>query len=285
MTTPLTFLIIDGYPKEGRDELEGAGMTLAWKLYADMLLSHLPGAEYEVLLPSDFGVEMPDAKKISTYAGILWTGCSLSVTDTDNPSVRSQLELADTAYEIGTPGFGSCWGLQIAVVVAGGRVAPNPKGREMGIARRIMLTDEGQAHPMYDGKFPVFEAFISHDDMVVQMPPGAVSLSGNDWTEIQSAVVNHKNGTFWATQYHPEYDLNEMACLIVAREKKLIEYGFYSGHEDLISMVTQMKALSGEPDRKDLRWQLAIDDDVLDPQQRQREFINWIEKVVLPRSK
>ncbi len=283
MTTPLKFLIIDGYPKEGREELEGAGMTLAWKLYADMLLTYLPAAEYDVLLPSDFGAEIPDAKKLSTYAGLLWTGCSLSINDTDNPSVRHQLELAKTAYEVGTPGFGSCWGLQIAVVVAGGKVEPNPKGREMGIARKIVLTDKGKNHPMYQGKPPVFEAFISHDDMVTRMPPGAILLAGNDWTDVQSAVVNHKNGTFWATQYHPEYDLHEMACLIVAREKKLIEYGFYANHEDMASMVTRMKTLSREPLRKDLRWQLAIDDDVLDQRQRQCEFINWIEKAVCAR--
>jgi len=282
MTHPLRFLIIDGYPKAGRDELEGAGMQLAWKLYVNMLKRQLPEAEYDVLLPSDVGVEMPGADQLETYAGILWTGCSLSVNDTENPSVRNQIDLAGLAYELGVPSFGTCWGLQIAVVAAGGTVEPNPRGREMGIARKISLTDAGCRHPMYEGKPRVFEAFISHDDMVTTFPDGAVRLSGNDWTSVQSAAIHHKKGTFWALQYHPEYDLHEMACLIVAREAKLIEYGFYKDHDDLVAMVDRMKALAAETDRKDLRWQLAIDDDVLDADVRQCEFANWIHKLVLP---
>ncbi len=37
---------------------------------------------------------------------------------------------------------------QIAVAAAGGVCARNPRGREMGIARKIALTPEGRAHPM-----------------------------------------------------------------------------------------------------------------------------------------
>ena len=56
MKDSLRFLIIDGYPKESRDELEEAGMSLAWKLYVNMLLAHQPGAVYDILLPADAGV-------------------------------------------------------------------------------------------------------------------------------------------------------------------------------------------------------------------------------------
>ena len=59
METMLHFLIIDGYSKASRDDLEAAGMQFAWKLYGDMLQRNLPEAEYDVLLPSDSGVKMP----------------------------------------------------------------------------------------------------------------------------------------------------------------------------------------------------------------------------------
>ena len=120
MTAPLRFLIIDGYPKQSRDELQEAGMKLAWELYADMLLQHLRQADYDVLLASDPGVEMPSAKDLHKYAGIIWTGCNLTIYDTDNPNVSRQMELARNAYEVGVPSFGSCWGIQIAAVTAGG---------------------------------------------------------------------------------------------------------------------------------------------------------------------
>lgn len=282
MTAPLRFLIIDGYPKQSRDELQVAGMKLAWELYADMLLQHLPNAAYDILLPSDPDVEMPSAKDLSAYAGIIWTGCNLSINDTENPSVSGQIDLARDAYEVGVPSFGSCWGIQIAAVTAGGKVEPNPKGREMGLGRKIYLTSEARNHPMFEGKPRVFEGFVSHDDMVTKMPPGGTLLAGNSFARVQALAVTHKSGTFWATQYHCEYNLHEVARLIVAREKKLVAAGFFRGHHDLMDLVDRMEALAKEPGRKDLRWQLAIDDDVLSDSIRQCEFVNWINKLVLP---
>ena len=282
MTNPLRFLIIDGYPKQSRDDLHEAGMKLAWKLYADMLLQHLPDATYDVLLPSDVGVEMPPARDLGAYSGIIWTGCNLSINDTDNPSVSGQIDLARDAYEVGVPSFGSCWGIQMAAVAAGGEVRPNPKGREMGMGRKIYLTSEAHNHPMFAGKPRVFEGFVSHDDMVTRIPPGGTLLAANSFACVQALAVTHKKGTFWATQYHCEYNLHEIARLTVAREKKLVAAGFFRGHADLMELVDRMEALAKEPDRKDLRWQLAIDDDVLSDSIRQCEFVNWINRLVLP---
>ena len=282
MPDPLNFLIIDGYPQDSRDALENAGMKLAWKLYADMLLQHLSDAVYDVMLPSDQGEELPSASDLHNYAGIIWTGCNLSINDTGNPSVSSQIRLAKDAFEVGVPSFGSCWGLQMAVVASHGKVEPNPKGREMGLARKIYLTPQAFDHPMFEGKPKVFEGFISHDDMVTEITSDCIHLAGNSFTDVQAVAVKHKNGTFWATQYHPEYNLYEMARLIVAREEKLTKAGFFSCHEDMVELVEKMQLLAKEPDRKDLRWQLAIDDDVLLDSIRQCEFINWINKLVLP---
>jgi GMP synthase (glutamine-hydrolysing) len=257
-------------------------MKLAWKLYADMLLQHLSQAVYDVLLPSDPGVDVPSAKDLHNYAGIIWTGCNLSIYDAADANVRGQIRLAEDAYEIGVPSCGSCWGIQMAAVAAGGEVKPNPKGREMGMARKVHQTPQAYDHPMFEGKPSVFEGFVSHDDMVTRIPPGGTLLARNSFAEVQALAVSHKSGTFWATQYHPEYDLHEMARLIVAREKKLIAAGFFRDHKDLMELVDRMEALAAEPDRKDLRWQLAIDDDVLSDSIRQCEFVNWLNKLVLP---
>ncbi len=282
MTKPLKFLIIDGYSRESRDNLAEAGMQFAWKLYVSMLNHHLSKPTYDIWLPSDEDTVTPSEEMLAQYHGILWTGCNLCVNDIDNPSVKKQIELAKLIFEIGTPSFGSCWGLQIAVVAAGGEVIENPKGREMGIARKIQLTKAAYNHPMFDRKTTVFDAFISHDDIVSKYPEEAILLAGNDFTAVQAMEVKHKKGTFWATQYHPEYDLHEMASLIIAREEKLIDLGFFKGHDDMADLVNRMKELSNAPNRKDLRWQLAIDDDVLDQNIRQCEFANWINHQVLP---
>jgi len=59
--------------------------------------------------------------------------------------------------------------------------------------------------------------------------------------------------------------------------------GFFKSRDDVSELVNKMETLFRKPDRKDLRWQLAIDDDVLDDGIRQCEFINWINLQVLPR--
>ena len=280
---PPNFLIIDGYSKASRGDFDVAGMKPAARLYAEMLNRWLPEAESVFWFPSDDATP-PQAQGPEHYSGILWTGSNLNVYHRDNPSVARQIEFAAETFDAGTPAFGSCWGLQIAATAAGGTVSANPRGREMGIARKIQLTPEGQKHPMLEGKPPVFSNFISHLDEVTELPAGAIVLAGNDFTHIQALEVRHGNGSFWAVQYHPEYDLHEMARLITARAQKLLSEGFFDGPEDLARYVEKLEALHRDPHRKDLRWQLDIDDDVLSDEVRQLEFRNWINKVVLPRA-
>lgn len=277
----LRFLIIDGYSQKSRQELEAAGMKMAWVLYKELLLRHLPGAVCEVWLPSDPGKEEPPSG-VETYDGIMWTGCNLTIYDKENASVARQIEFARRAYEAGIPSFGTCWGIQMAVVAAGGEVRANPKGREMGIVRKVRITPEGISHPLYNGKPPVFDGFISHLDEVTTLPPGASLLAVGDFTRVMSLSITHKKGTFWGLQYHVEYDLREMAGLIVAREPKLVPEGFFRDHDDLARHVDRMKALAGDTGRKDLRFQLGIDDDLLDQRIRECEIHNWIHALVIP---
>ena len=82
----------------------------------------------------------------------MWTGCNLTIYHLDDERVVRMIELGRKIYEVGVPSFGTCWGIQIAAVAAGGEVKVNPKGREMGIARKIALTAQGRGHAMYDGK-------------------------------------------------------------------------------------------------------------------------------------
>ena len=148
----MNFLIIDGYSEKSRAALQAAGMRLAWQLYAEMLQSSVPDAHYDVFHPSDEGAQFPGAPELEKYDGIMWTGADLTINHTHVPSIVAQITLAQDAYEVGVPSCGSCWGIQMAAVAAGGTVEPNPKGREMGIGRKIVLTDEGRDHPMMTGK-------------------------------------------------------------------------------------------------------------------------------------
>ena len=224
---------------------------------------------------------LPDARHVQAYDGFIWTGSNLTIYEND-PRVTRQIEFARLLFEVGRPQFGSCWGVQMAAVAAGGEVRKNPHGREMGFARKLRLTAEGRAHPMYEGKPDVFDGFISHLDEVTRLPNGGVLLATNEHTRVQALEVRHGNGIFWATQYHPEYELADMARLIVARADHLIKEGFFADRAALDTKVQRMETLASDPSRKDLRWDVAIGDDILDDRIRQCELRNWVRKVVMP---
>ncbi len=273
--------IINGYPKPNREVLTRAGMCGADELYLRVLKTIVPDARVETLFIADLDTPLPDARQTEGYDGFIWTGSNLTIFE-DDPRVTRQIEFSRLIFAIGRPQFGSCWGLQMAAVAAGGEVRKNPRGREMGFARKLRLTAEGRRHPMYEGKPDVFDGFISHLDEVTRLPNGGVLLATNEHTRVQALEVKSGQGVFWATQYHPEYELAEMARLIVARADPLIKEGFFSDRAALEAKVQRMETLASDPSRKDLRWDVAIGDDILDDGIRQCELRNWVRKMVMP---
>ncbi len=275
------FLVVDGYSRAGREDLEAGGATTAGKLYEQMLKRCCIEAQVDILYPADLGAALPMGTALTEYDGIAWTGSSLTIYHDESP-VNAQIEFAKAAYEAGVPSFGSCWAAQIAVVAAGGACAANPKGREMGIARKVSLTPEGRAHPLYIGKPSVFDAYISHDDEITHLPPGGLLLASNAFSRVQAVSVTHKGGIFWGLQYHPEYDLHELARLCYCRKQKLTNKGFFQNLEAAQNYVDLLESLHQDPSRKDIAWLLGIDDDVMNADIRLTEVRNWITQLVLP---
>ncbi len=185
-------------------------------------------------------------------------------------------------YRSGTPCFGSCWGLQLGAVAAGGVVVANPRGREIGFARRIQLTDSGRHHPMFDGKPPLFDAIAVHLDEVAVVPPATTVLATNAWSPVQAAEIAFEGGTFWGVQYHPEYDFAEIASVFRRYGAALFEQGLFRDEADKAGYVADLDALQKAPADPALVWRHGLDATVTDPAIRHRELKNWIEKAVLP---
>lgn len=279
--SPLRFLVIDGYSKEGREDLEAGGASTAGKLYTSLLTKSTPrgNAQCDIVYPADEDFQTPD---LSKYHAVAWTGCSLTVHDACDIRVTKQIEFAKKVYEYGVPQYGSCWAAQIAVVAANGVCAKNPLGREMGIARKIALTPEGRAHPMFEGKPTVFDAFTSHNDEITHVGSGALNLAGNPFTSVQAVAVRHLNGDFWGVQYHPEYDLHELARLTYCRRQKLIDLGFFKDMKSADDYVDDLENLHIDPTRYDIAWRLGIDADVMDENIRHCETRNFIKYLAIP---
>lgn len=275
----LRLLVLDAYDAAGRAALAGAGATLAGELYRRLLQALEPAAAIEVAPLGAAG--FTPAAALDRYDGIVWTGSNLTI-HRDQPLVRAQLELARAAFAAGVPSFGSCWAVHVAVTAAGGQCAANPRGREFGVARTIRRTAVGAAHPLYDGKAAAFDALTSHEDHVVALGPHATLLAENDFSPVQAVAVRHGRGEFWAVQYHPEYDLLDVARLGILRVPQLVAQGDFAGDGDAAAFLRDLETLHDARERRDLRYRLAVGRAVLDPAIRTREVHNWLTHLVAP---
>lgn len=274
-----SILVIDGNLLDVRERQVAAGGSPTGEAYAHTLGS-LAGVHCDIVRPADGEVRLPEARGVGAYDGVAITGSALNVYD-GGAHIERQIELARATFAAGVPFFGSCWGMQVAVTAAGGRVRPNPLGREFGFGRRIELNEVGRRHPMYAGKPAVFEAITVHRDDIVELPAGAVPLASNEMG-LQALELNFGAGVFWGVQYHPEYSFAEIAACAVRYGPKLIDEGLFADRAELESFVADLRALMRDPHDRRLAWKHGLGPAVQEETLKLAELRNWLELEVLP---
>jgi GMP synthase (glutamine-hydrolysing) len=274
-----SILVIDGNRLSVREQQVAAGGSPTGEAYARTLES-LAAVRCDIVRPADGEVRFAAGPGPAAYDGVAITGSALNVYE-GGPHVERQLELARATFAAGVPFFGSCWGMQVAVAAAGGRVRPNPRGREFGFARRIELNEAGRRHPMFAGKPAVFEALTVHRDDIAELPAGAVPLAGNDMG-LQALELRHGRGVFWGVQYHPEYSFAEIAACALRYGPKLLEEGLFADRGELESFVGDLRALMRDPHDRRLAWKHGLGAAVHEEAVKLAELRNWLEQQVLP---
>jgi len=271
-------LVIDGNRAATRAQQVAAGGQPTGEGYAEVL-TRLAPVRCEIVRPADGEVRLA-AGGLAGYDGVAITGSALNVYD-GGAHIERQIELARAVFAHGMPFFGSCWGLQVAVQAAGGRVRPNPRGREFGFARRIELGEAGRAHPMFHGKPAVFEAITVHRDDVERLPEHAVVLATNDMG-VQALELRHAAGTFWGVQYHPEYSFAEIAATTLRYGTALIGEGLFADRAELDAFVAELRALMRDPHDRRLTWKHGLGAALQEQGSQLAELRNWLERQVLP---
>lgn len=277
-------LVFNGTPQALESQLVAQGSPSYEDMIRDSLEPHRPAGcalEFFSLRVAD-GETFPQGLGLGDFDGVWISGSPHNVYALDQPSVREQIALARAIWDAGLPAFGSCWGLQVMIAALGGTVHLNPDGREIGVARRIVPTAAGRAHPMYRGKPPAFDALCTHEDEVAALPAGATVLASNTVSPVQAAVIEDGARRFWGVQYHPEFTFATLAAIVALRTDMVIEEGFARTAEEAHAVAEKYRALHSDPARKDLAWRLGIGADILDPAQRTVELGNWLQSDVLP---
>jgi GMP synthase (glutamine-hydrolysing) len=275
MPDPFHFLITESEPPEARQERRESVGRSSGETYIKALSALAPGATFHRIKPADAQAEIPDRASLQGYDAIFVSGSPLHVYE-DIPETRREVEFMRRVFASGTPSFGSCAGLQIAVVAAGGAVAPSRKGRVAGFARHIVREEAGQDHPLLRDRPSSFDAPSFHSDEVVTLPEGAQHIASNMMTSVQALEITYDGGVFWGVQYHPELDLYEVAGALRRQKKSLLKEGLVRSNEALEDYASTIESLHHDPARHDLSWQLGIDEQLTDARKRIAELRNFI---------
>jgi GMP synthase (glutamine-hydrolysing) len=281
--TVARILVIDGNVAQVRARQAAALGYDSGVGYSRVLRRIEASLQVDIVLAADGAAEFPTGVGLDDYDGVTMTGSALNIYNGGRP-VTHQVELAQAVFAAGIPFFGSCWGLQVAVTAAGGVVHANPRGREFGFARRILLTEVGREHPLFAGKPLVFEAPTVHRDGIAALPTGAEILASNDFG-VQAAVFTFGRGTFWGVQYHPEYDYIDVAATTERYGDTLVSEGMFRDRPALDAFAADLRSLQANPSDTTLLWKYGLGPAVQTEALRLLEIRNWLQRQVLPRSR
>lgn len=261
-------------PDEREKRRERAGKS-AGETYAATLKQLAPGAEVEIVAPADEHARSYAREELAGYDAVFLTGSPMHVYHA-TAEVGRQLDFMRAVFASGTPSFGSCAGLQVAVAAAGGTVRKMPERMEAGIARRISATAAGREHPLLRGRPGSWDAPAIHGDEVETLPSNAILLASNGVTTVQAAEVRCDQGVFWGVQYHPELALNEIAIALRAQAADLVEAGLANQEVDASARADELDGLHREPSSRALRWLIGVDQEFAEERLRRREIINFL---------
>lgn len=281
MSGPLRLLVADSEPREARETRRESVGRSSGETYIDRLSTLVPDATFDRVKPGDREPALPGLSELGGYDAVFLTGSPLHLYD-ETPETRRQIEFMRDVFASGTPAFGSCAGLQVASVAAGGRVRPRRSGHEAAFARRITRTNGGIGHPLLAGRPDCYDALAIHSDEVDTLPDGGMALATNTATAVQAAEIRVGHGIFWGVQYHPELSLGEIAAALRRQSRDLVREGFADSDEIIGAHADLIAALHDRPERRDLAWRLGIDEEITDPGRRTRELRNFVDRLVLP---
>ena len=137
---------------------------------------------------------------VQDIEAVVITGSSAMVTD-NAPWMRAGAGWLRQVVAAGIPMLGICFGHQWLGAALGGRVAPNPRGTEVGSVP-VSLSGAVAGDPLL-GEMPARMMLpLSHRQSLTDLPPGAIHLASSELEPNQAFRVGERT---WGVQFPPEF--------------------------------------------------------------------------------
>jgi GMP synthase (glutamine-hydrolysing) len=161
------------------------------------------------------GEELPSPEEVD---GVVVTGSSAMVSHREAWAERTA-EWLRGAVTADVPILGICFGHQLLAHALGGRVGPNPRGREIGTIS-VALESGAAADPLLGGLPSRIEVHATHMESVLELPPDTELLATSQRDPHHAMRVMGR--PVWGVQFHPEFSAAVIRGYVENRREALL---------------------------------------------------------------
>lgn len=151
------------------------------------------------------------------FDGVVVTGSAAMVSEHEAWAERTAVWLRG-AVAVGVPVLGICFGHQLLAHALGGRVGPNPRGREIGTVS-VALKEGSATDPLLGGLPGRIDVHATHLESVLELPPGAQLLASSALDPHQAFRVPGRPA--WGLQFHPEFSAEVVRGYLEAKREAM----------------------------------------------------------------
>ena len=252
-------LIVEGNLREENQSFTDGGIKTHTESLKDSIAYFTDKIEIDVVNPSSDKNISDKVLDLDKYDGLIWGGSSLNIYN-DTIEIRRQIEFMKECQKKIKKILANCWGLQVAVTVAGGQVKRCTNGSHRGIALNIEINNNGLQHPIYRNKGKIFNTPAFNFDEVTKLPKNSKLLASNPINKVMGVNFQSAASDIWGIQYHPEITYDKMISLIHFRKERLLNNNAFVDEQEINNHV-RMIAEENKITNKDLRM---------------RELENWL---------
>ena len=174
------------------------GLRADWPGYPEMMTDLLKAAAPSIRTRTISVVDGEALPDPAAPEAVAIMGSPYGVYD-ETPWMAPLRAFIRAAAAAKTPMAGICFGHQILADALGGRVAKSEKGWGVGQHRYAVTRPQ----PFMDAPAATFALNVSHQDQVLEAPPGAITFAAN--AHCRHAALVYADAPILSFQGHPEF--------------------------------------------------------------------------------